>query len=533
MICGTPKPIYPNPYFIGLKKAKPLADGYSVYLQWAQALPSQVSHEIGYNVYFSTNKDTVLSEGPKYFTRYSELTIKRFNPGDVIYFLERAMEYDPIAQNPLNFVSSPQAVNAFIYPETALASNIDAYVTTIPLVDIAEFPTYGVLKVGYELIRYANVDYGNNIIYATVDGRGYYNTTASEHTIDGYDGYQYLDPTVRYYEGWDDQNYIYSQAQPRFEIPEFPFTETDGYRTRDKDILTTDLSASDDYMEDFPGYDYSGYHRTSMVDYFSGKCLGSYHGGEIGCADDDGTGNGGRTRPGVNLSDRSAQRLEMKLEVDGEPVVLLRRKWTGITCRCVRLNQEHHEGRCPYCFQTGFVGGYDQFYSTRDSSGRIQMRFSATIDNLAAKSIGLQQDFVPNTWSLPIPAIKDRDVLIRFNQDGTEEFRYEVVNVTRNKLMFSLSGAQAMTIYRLDKTDPIYQWRSIRDTSMYPGKINTSMDTLRGHGPHTHTIVINENITTLTQINSTTSTVMGHNHAIINGVIQDMGMGHTHEILLY
>jgi len=525
MICGTPQPIFPNPYFIGLKKAKPYPDGYSVYLQWAQALPSSAANEIGYNVYFSSNKNHVLLEGPKYFTRYSELIIKRFNPGDIIFFLIRAVEYTSTIQNPLNFVASPQAVNAFIYPETFLTLNIDADTLTIPLVDISEFPSYGVLNVGYELIRYANVDYITNTITATVDGRGYYNTTATVHTVDGYDGYDTLDPTVRHYTGWEDENLIYTQAQPRFEQPEFPFTESDGYRTRDKDLLNTDLSASDDYMEGFPAYDHSGYHRTSLTDYFSGTCLGSYHGGESGCG-------ANKFRNGINLSDRSSQRLEEMLNVSGEPVVLLRRKWTGITCNCYRLNQEQADGRCSNCFGVGFVGGYDQYYNNRRADSRILMRFPPTQDDLTIKPHGLQQSFIPNNaWSLAIPFFKDRDVLIRFNQDNSEEFRYEVINVTRNKLMFSLSGAQSMTIYRLDRTDPVYQWRSIRDTSLYKGTLNTTMGTLRDHGPHFHTVVINEGITTLSQINSTTSTVMSHNHPIISGACQEI-LGHTHTIIL-
>jgi hypothetical protein len=184
------------------------------------------------------------------------------------------------------------------------------------------------------------------------------------------------------------------------------------------------------------------------------------------------------------------------------------------------------------CLGTGFVGGYDQYYNPRRPDSRILMRFPPTTDNLPIKDHGFQQEFMPNNaWSLSNPAIKDRDVLIRFNQDKTEEFRYEIVNVTRNRLMFSLSGAQAMSLYRLDKTDIIYQWRAIYDTSLYKGTLNTTVGVLRGHGPHIHQITINEEITSLNQINSTTNTVMGHNHYIINGKISET-LSHNHEIIL-
>ena len=183
------------------------------------------------------------------------------------------------------------------------------------------------------------------------------------------------------------------------------------------------------------------------------------------------------------------------------------------------------------CFSTSFIGGYEQFYNDKRSDGRILVRFDATIDDLAAKQIGLEQNFVPNCWTTVYPAIKDRDVLIRFNQDGTEEFRYEVVNVTRNKLLFSLSGAQKFNMYRLDKTDPIYQWRAFRNTSSFPYKINTSLSILRAHGPHMHAIVLNEKTLSLNDINQTTSVMAGHNHPIINGVIQEV-LGHTHDIII-
>ncbi len=524
MACETPKPVFGGPYEIGMKEARPLRDGYSVFVRWSMAIPTFAEDEIGYNLYFSTNKNTVLSEGPKYFTRYSELTIKRFNPGDIVYFLVRATEYIPLDMTPLIYPPSPQAPNAFIYPETALFVNIDASTLSIPLIDVSEFPPFGVIQIGTELIKYTNVDYGNNIVTAPVDGRGYYNTNIRFHDTDGYDGYVYQDPTVRMYAGWEDLNLIYTEADPRFEPPDYPYTDADGYKQVTKDILTTDLTASDQDNVGFPSYDYAGYHRTSLVDYFSGTCVGSYHGGEQGC-------DGYKVR-GLYLQDRNTQRLEMMLNVTGEPVVLLKRKWTGIRCSCFRLNQEHHEGRCSKCFATGFVGGYDQYYYPRRSDRRIMMRFGATVDDLTIKQYGLEQNFVPNCWTLVIPAIKDRDVLIRFNEDNTEEFRYEVVNVTRNKLMFSLSGAQALQIYRLDKTDPIYQWRAIRDTSKVPQLINTSLSFLRGYSaPHMHTVMINEHILNIDQVNSTTSTIMGHNHPIINGVVQVM-LGHSHGLVL-
>ena len=521
MTCSFPSPLFPSPFDIGLQEVLPLRDGYSVYLNWRTAVPDVHSYTVGYNIYFSTDQENVFLEGPKYFTLNKNTTIIGFVPGDTIYFAVRATEFDPSYLNLLGMPNSPQAENSYNYPETALAEDIDNETSRIPLIDVSEFPSIGILKVGYELIQYSNIDYSDNIVYGI---RGYYDSAVNSHTIDGYDGYDYYDPTVRLFAGFEDLNQKIVLAQPRIEYPEFPFTELDGYKQTITDILTTDLSSSDDSTVSLTEYDYTGYHSTSITNYFSGNCIGSYAGGEYGCAD------GYKVR-GLNIQTANNQRQEMLLNVTGEPVVLMKRLWTGIKCSCYRLNQEHHEGRCGTCYSTSFVGGYEQFYNDKRSDGRILVRFDATIDDLTAKQIGLEQNFVPNCWTTVYPAIKDRDVLIRFNQDGTEEFRYEVVNVTRNKLLFSLSGAQKFSMYRLDKTDPIYQWRAFRNTASVPYKINTSLSILRGHGLHLHTIVLNEKTLSLNDINQTTSVMAGHNHPIINGVIQEV-LGHTHDIII-
>lgn len=947
MTCSFPSPLFPSPFDIGLQEVLPLRDGYSVYLDWRTAVPDVHSYTVGYNIYYSTDQENVFLEGPKHFTLNKNTTIIGFVPGDTIYFAVRATEFDPSYLNLLGMPNSPHAENAYNYPETALSEDIDNETSRIPLIDVSEFPSIGILKVGYELIQYSNIDYLDNIIYGI---RGYYDSAVNSHTIDGYDGYDYYDPTVRLFAGFEDLNQKIVLAQPRIEYPEFPFTELDGYKQTITDILTTDLSSSDDSAASLTEYDYTGYHSTSIVNYFSGNCIGSYAGGEYGCAD------GYKVR-GLNIQAANNQRQEMLLNVTGEPVVLMKRLWTGIKCNCYRLNQEHHEGRCHVCFtpetlirtstgykkiykinindmvlssdgyfhkvintfcnnydgyiksilssvnsnrikvtpehpiltlggshivkngcgpmcdlfikngdgnngnldvrqlpscrwharvqvngtrgvgrkalgtfnkkedaiqsiidykkenilpghilqwkeaknlhnnswlvtkypnyindidyiyipkeylkntklglirngvdkfeiteefmwiigiylaegscgkrrinfslhkneilyqnriktffenfgynskikttsnngvnvciysttlanwfpklvgrkcynkyipeefmylpnnkikslisgvndgdgsktgseyqitqtskilalqlvellnrlneqpilrsyqiktltpkgnvrkrtysvnwtknldkidknrkkrwdykneslakirdiedeyycgpvynlevegdhtyivngivvhncfSTSFIGGYEQFYNDKRSDGRILVRFDATIDDLAAKQIGLEQNFVPNCWTTVYPAIKDRDVLIRFNQDGTEEFRYEVVNVTRNKLLFSLSGAQKFNMYRLDKTDPIYQWRAFRNTSSFPYKINTSLSILRAHGPHMHAIVLNEKTLSLNDINQTTSVMAGHNHPIINGVIQEV-LGHTHDIII-
>ncbi len=77
-------------------------------------------------------------------------------------------------------------------------------------------------------------------------------------------------------------------------------------------------------------------------------------------------------------------------------------------------------------------------------------------------SQGLIQPSELTAWTIVYPTIKDRDIIVRFNEDFTEEFRYEVLDVTRNRLFFNQSGKQEFRMRRMDKTDVVYQY----DTSI-------------------------------------------------------------------
>ena len=72
MTCSFPSPIFPSPYNIGIKEVLPQRDGYTVYINWSEAISSITSYTLGYNVYFSTDIEDVFIEGPKYFTLYKD-----------------------------------------------------------------------------------------------------------------------------------------------------------------------------------------------------------------------------------------------------------------------------------------------------------------------------------------------------------------------------------------------------------------------------------------------------------------------------
>lgn len=184
------------------------------------------------------------------------------------------------------------------------------------------------------------------------------------------------------------------------------------------------------------------------------------------------------------------------------------------------------------CYGTKFVFGYEQYFNPKRSDGRIMVRPGPTDENLKMYESGLESEFPINLWTLTVPTIKTRDVIILFDQEDNEEFRYEVMNVTRNNTILGQQGGQLFKVMRIRKFDPAYQIRAFRNTAMFPAKLSTSIGmTMPGIPPHIHTIVINENTLSLTQINQTTDVIQGHSHPITNGIIQEV-LGHNHSIII-
>jgi intein/homing endonuclease len=187
------------------------------------------------------------------------------------------------------------------------------------------------------------------------------------------------------------------------------------------------------------------------------------------------------------------------------------------------------------CTGTGFVVGYEQYFNPRRSDGRILVRFEPAPDDLKLDVAGLESELIVPCWTLVAPTVKDRDVLRRYNQDGSREFAYEILHVTRNKLFYGFDGVQKFTAQRIRKTDPVYQVSTIDSTANIPETVTTSIGLMRGANnavtPHTHEIKINENVIILSQINQTTSVSAGHSHTVKEGVVLS-SFGHIHTIIL-
>jgi len=234
-------------------------------------------------------------------------------------------------------------------------------------------------------------------------------------------------------------------------------TYEDGYQT-DREYAGTGFVVTDYQDQDskfFQGFDFCGYHQALPDRVLQGiDDCGSYLGGEF---------NGSR---GFNIYDRMLNREEVILDQVGEPVVLLKRKWDGLTCDCVTSRRGKPKARtCSKCYGTGFVGGYDQFINRRRQDKLMMMSFPDTVEDLKLDPKShLEQVYEPSCWTLPIPTIRDRDVIVRFDFSGDQEFFYEVLNVSREKIMYKHFGRQKVSLKRLDKTDLIYHFNYIINT---------------------------------------------------------------------
>jgi len=521
---------YANDVFVGIAGAFSKGDGSSIAIKWFRACSDIVGYKIAYNIYLSTDKDKVYSEGAKfvYIEDHTDTTIINLDPGQDYFFSIRPVEYNPNIFNPNNL---PIAyANLRYYPESLLRQNINITDLIIPLIDISDFTSYGIIEIGSELIQYSSIDHLNSNLI--VEQRGYKSSTISIHNIDGYNGSYYDNPKVKtyLYKEYIEFDRIYV-CQCRFEYPNNAVTEVDGYKQVLTDYLTIDLSASDKDNQNFPTYPYCGYHRISPAQLFSGTCIGSYIGGERNCIDSHGAS---RVVRGFSLQDSNNQRQEMLLNVIGRPAVLIKRQRTGVLCSCYLASSEVADDRCPKCFGQKFVLGYEQFFDPRRSDGRIMIRVSPTDDDLKPYESGLESESQPDAWTLTVPTIKDRDILVLFDEADREEFRYEVLHVNRNNTMFGMMGCQKLKLQRIRKFDVAYQIKIFANTSKYPSTINTGIGSVSGLiAPHVHAIQTNEdkvnNFSQVTSINA------GHDHVVNfkNGqLVVVEALGHTHSIVL-
>ena len=554
---GSPPPIPPGgpvlpppptracitdmPFFVGncpgLRAALDGGVGTSVDLQWNMASPDDENNAVIYNIYFSSSRLEVFDSPPRFIVTDLSATIGGLSPGDTRFFGVRASEFDPLISSLAGLKQAGQ--NMFFYPSTTLASAIGDGYTTLPASSIDGFPQQGIILIADELIKYNSLQQVPPAFITDGYGRGYESTVAET---------QASGAGVTLYRGREDNNTVISQATPSFQKPNFALTYVlgdgygpDGYRDGydgydaygvdgyffhrqvNRDDITSPNEGGDASGE-FERFDYCGsYRRLPPSAFWKGQCVGSYFGGV-------------QFRDGEFVRENDVrthmlQREELLLETSGEPFVLMRRKWTGIRCICHTLRREHADKRCPVCFGTGFQNGYEQFINPRRPDGRILVRVNPAQDDLKIEDKGgLTPEYVPGAWTIAFPGIKDRDVLIRFNESNTEEFRYQILNVERVRAFFGQAGAQKFSMQRFHRTDIIYQFPAQRDLSPYPATASTGANTAPGIPNHSHVIQVPNGIP-LANLNGVTAVSEKHSHVIRSGVVCP-ALGHTHTLTL-
>lgn len=439
-------------FYVGLRVVEDVGNGMGMRLTWGNALPSNINNIVYYNIYYSDTRFGVFGSWPVAITTDKQVVIN-IEPGNLHYFAVRSAEFSP---QDFDITELTQiGVDLYQYPDALILQNdIDAYGATVEVGDTSGYPSKGFILIDTEVMQYSAKTATAFVVEDT--DRGAISSQIDEH---------YAGDEVKLWRGVEDHNTVIFEEtaawhqdngipQNEDEIGELN-VDDDGYRAAAHDLLTTDLRASDQNTEDFPSYDYNSYHRPSLQATFSGDCVQSYVGGDF---------NGGR---GMFFQDRNLARLDAMLQVTGEPLVLLRRRWSGRRCRCQGIRREHPRTRCAHCFNVGFDGGYDRYLNERPISERfvnvegfILARIPPYTDDLElVDAQGARQPVeISDCWTINVPTIKDRDFLVRFNEDGTEEFRYEVLDVNRNKLFFGQTGKQSFRVRRHDKTDVIYQF---------------------------------------------------------------------------
>src|SRR5690606_35893971 len=398
----------------GLRTVASLGDGQTVALDWHKSFVNPPNMwDLVYNIYYSTDKKDVFTDGVKFVVTDGATTTNiqaNWKLGDIYYFAVRASVHEV---GTLDIAALPYINGLAMYPEAGLRQDMTATDMIVPLDDASLFPPTGIVLIGAEPISYSSVDLVTNDLI--VSQRGVYGYQPRFHTVDGYDGYHYFDnPFVTLWHGFEDQNNAVGLEEIKFEKA-YPRTNTDGYRGhKDINADAKDLDVIDNAETGLHAYDQAGYDRTHMADYLSGKWVGTYFGGEYGCA--DGYDGEGPVR-GLSVQDHLNMREEYLLELSGEPVMLFRRQWEGKNSYHYDSSKENTAYRGLDTYGTNIVSGYEQFYNPRRSDGKIFVRFGPTKEDYKREESGIENVFIPNCWTLVTPSVRDGDFIIRFNQD--------------------------------------------------------------------------------------------------------------------
>jgi len=417
----------------GIKKVLNMGRGDMLKISWHQPVSRSYKGDSFVVLYENESRLEVFDSNPKYIAT-SEVTsaeISGFAPGLTMAFAARALES---FSGTLNLDGMDEVTDSlYLIPDDiTISEQVLQDDMIFPVSSTEGYPSFGILTINdSEVIRYNAKTDASFLIPS--GGRGL-NGTSQGIYIEG--------DSVKMFLACQDKNSVIITATP---------TYTDGYESgRELDntgLVVTDYSDNDKKF--FQGFDFCGYHRAIPQQVFQGTDdCGSYLGGEF---------NNFR---GMNLFDRMLNREEVLLDQTGEPIILLRRIWDGEICSCSDSRRMHPKMKsCKSCYGTTYAGGFNQYDYKRRSDGRVMVMFGDTVEDLKlGPHAHLEQQYEPACWTLPNPAIRDRDLIVRFDFNDDVEYIYEVLDVTKDKLFYRHFTRQRLRLKRLDKTDIVYTY---------------------------------------------------------------------------
>lgn len=416
---------------LGLKSATNTGSGGSVSVKWNKFISRSPKSEMMSMLYLNKDRLSLFESLPSYifFGDVTSATINNLDNGFAYSFAVRGLEAFKGTFSEEGLVSN--SGGGYVFPSSITLSETLLDSDRVISVDTTEgYPNSGLLIVGNsEVIKYTSTD--SNSFYVSSSGRGLNNTKAALHA---------LGSEVSLFVKCQDKNTNIVVSTPAFTWGNDPQKPQDRVGE-----LVTDFSEDDKRF--FQGFDYCGYHQALPDKILEGNDnCGSYLGGEF---------NGNK---GFNIFDRVNARNEVLLEQVGEPCILLKRKWAGTVCDCMDLRREHPRNKtCIRCFGTGYVGGYDIYSNLRRNDRKVLLRFKETKEELEHHpSKHLNINMTVSCWTMPLPAIKERDIIVRFDFVNSFEYMYEVLDVTKERFVYKHYGRQSLNLQKMDRTDIVY-----------------------------------------------------------------------------
>ena len=456
-ICLPTLPTWAEASRPGIESAGDLGIGQVLELHWGIA-SVPIGRTLYYNVYYNTDLSS-LFDFPQAITQSETVLVPGLSPGDGYAAAVRATYYP----DEFDFTELEQLSGSlYAYPQTTVST---ATFPATGLQNLSVNSTVGWPNSGYVVLDSEVLQYGSKTATTfAITRRDVFNFGQQAAHSSG--------TSARFWAGIEDGNVQYYRATTSWDkgevAPRMPIVgsdsdymqDSDGYRTHEEDHLTENHAEYENENLDFNPYPFCGYRATNFVELYKRGVCNTYFGGR-----QDGLG-------GVNINEVNLQRQELLLGITGEPMALLRRKWTGRQCPKLSHRHEHPHARCSRCFGTTFENGYDRFISLRDfrpgvinPNGLIMIRVSPYKNDLdRVPERGLAQVDEVSAWTIAIPQLRDSDILVRYIFDPNtleilgEEFRYQVLHVTRNRTILGNDGQQQFALRKLDKTDPIYTY---------------------------------------------------------------------------